>query len=219
MTSDRHDLHIHTDFSDGTSTVEEVVHRAAALRLDKIAITDHFWPSLGSIKGGIRVIEERRQMIHRLRDEYPQLQILDGAEIDVHSDGTMAPVAGGTEQFDVVIGSFHFICDSTTWASIMRRILRENRFHILGHWDGYLSSYRPEDGEVVARLLAEHEVAIEISLRYPTEHEDFLRMARDYGCLFTLGSDSHRLDTVGDIDEIRDLAEALDLPLVSSAYF
>ncbi|MHA1248150.1 MAG: PHP domain-containing protein [Candidatus Thorarchaeota archaeon] len=210
----RHDLHIHTDYSDGASSVEDVVRRAADVGMEAIAITDHFWPSLGSMRGGLSVIESRRQRIESLRTEFPRIAILDGAEVDVNSDGTLAPVAGGFEQFDVVIASFHFGCNSTQWASVIARLLRKHSFDILGHWDGYLTSYRPEDGAAVARLLAEHDVAVELSTRYPVKHEDFLIEARDAGCMFTLGSDSHTIDTVGQVEEQRQMALALGLPLL-----
>ncbi|MHA1770138.1 MAG: PHP domain-containing protein [Candidatus Thorarchaeota archaeon] len=214
MQSDRQDLHTHTTFSDGSNTVEEVIDRAAQVHLDVLAITDHFWPSLGSIKGGINIIEERRAIIEQVASQYPKLRVLDGVEVDIQSDGTFAPVAGGLDQFDIVIGSFHYYCDSTQWASVMLRALRLNSFHILGHWDGYLSSYRPEDGATVAKALAESGVAIELSSRYVTEREDFLIMARDEGCVFTLGSDSHHVSTVGSLDDQRALVRALYLPLL-----
>ncbi|MCF2136666.1 MAG: PHP domain-containing protein [Candidatus Thorarchaeota archaeon] len=210
----KQDLHTHTTFSDGSSTVEEVIGRAAQVHLDVLAITDHFWPSLGGIKGGVEIIEERRTAIEQAASQYPKLRVLDGAEVDIQSDGTFASVAGGLDQFDIVIGSLHYYCDSTQWASIMLRALRLNSFHIVGHWDGYLSSYRPEDGDIVAKALADYGVAVELSSRYVSEHEDFFIMARDYGCVFTLGSDSHHASTVGDLDDQRALAQALDLPLL-----
>ncbi len=210
----RSDLHIHTTFSDASCTVEETVRRAVDLRLDAIGITDHFWPSLGSKKGGLEVILERRALLGQLREEFPSLRILDGAEVDISADGSFAPVAGGLEQFDLVIGSIHFVCNSTQWASIMLRALKKNSFHILGHWDGYLSSYRPSDGAIVARALADHGVAVELSSRYPTQCEDFLELARDEGCLFSLGSDSHYVGAIGQLDDQRALVEAMDLPLL-----
>ncbi|MFX1578334.1 MAG: PHP domain-containing protein, partial [Promethearchaeota archaeon] len=150
MTSGLEDLHIHSNYSDAVSSVEEIVKRAIALKLKTIAIADHFWPSLGSRQGGVNLIEQRRHEIETCRNDYPYIRILDAAEVDIQSNGELAPVAGGLEQFDLVIGSFHWYTDSTTWVSALVKALRRKEFQILGHWDGYLSSYREEDGIIAA---------------------------------------------------------------------
>ncbi|TFF67402.1 PHP domain-containing protein [Candidatus Thorarchaeota archaeon] len=214
MDPTRCDLHIHTDYSDAVCTVSEVVKRAAQMRLQAIAITDHFWPSLGSRQKGKGVIDRRREEIVALRLEHPEMAILDGAEVDINFDGTVAPVAGGLDQFDLVIGSVHRGSDSITWSRAICRVLEKAHFDILGHWDGYLRTYRHSDGTTVAKALAEHEVAIELSTRYPIEYVEFLEIARDMGCIFTLGSDSHSADSIGDLTRPKKLAEAYDLPLL-----
>jgi len=183
------------------------------LHLEAIAITDHFWPSMGSQKGGINIIENRRHEIDTVRSDYPKLSILDGAEVDIQSNGTLAPVAGGLEQFDIVIGSFHWISDSRTWASALTKALQNPQFQILGHWDGYLSSYQQEDGHAVVEALAGTGIAIELNGRYISEQTGFLEMARDCGCIFSLGSDSHSVETIGQLDFQRKLAEDFELDL------
>ncbi|TFG33160.1 PHP domain-containing protein [Candidatus Thorarchaeota archaeon] len=200
MVSYRYDLHIHSNFSDGLASISEITDRANVLRLETIAITDHFWPSLGSRYGGKRIIENRRREIEEQRTDYPNLLILDGVEVDIQSNGELAPVDEGLAQFDLVIGSFHWMTDSTRWVSALQKALKEPKFHILGHWDGYLSSYKEEDGEHAAELLAEAGVAIELSNRYVTEHPDFFNIAKRAGCKFTLGSDSHNKETIGQLD-------------------
>ena len=210
----RYDLHIHSDFSDAAMSIEEIVEQASRRRLHTIAIVDHFWPSVGSTKGGANLIERRRQIIEDQRIEHQNIRILDGAEIDIQSDGSLAPIAGGIEQFDLVIGSMHFSCNSKIWASIIERAAVKSRFDILGHWDGYLINYNDEDGKRVAKALAENNIAVELSLRYETMHSQFLETARDEGCSFTLGSDSHRVGTIGQLVEQVKLAEALELPML-----
>jgi len=207
-------LHIHSNYSDGVSSVGEITQRAAFLKLKTIAIADHFWPSLGSRKGGINIIEQRRHEIETCRDDYPELKILDVAEVDIQSNGELAPVAGGLEQFDLIIGSFHWFTDSTRWVSALVQALRRKEFQILGHWDGYLSSYREEDGRIAAEALAEAGVAIELNGRYSVEHIGFLELANAYGCSFTLGSDSHHVSTVGDLDFQEKLATSMNLNLM-----
>ena len=214
MTRALEDLHIHSNYSDGASSVEEIVQRAASLKLQTIAITDHFWPSSGSQKGGTNLIEQRRHEIVICRDDYPDLKILDAAEVDIQSNGDIAPVAGGLEQFDLVIGSFHWHIDSARWASALVKALRRKDFQILGHWDGYLSSYREEDGWIAAEALAEAEVAIELSGRYLVEHVSFLELAKSFGCIFSFGSDSHQTSTVGDLEFQTKLASDMDLKII-----
>lgn len=213
MFATRYDLHVHSSYSDGNNDISDIIHRANMLHLEAIAITDHFWPSMGSQRGGINIIENRRHEIDTGRSDYPKLSILDGAEVDIQSNGTLAPVAGGLEQFDIVIGSFHWISDSRTWASALTKALQNPQFQILGHWDGYLSSYQQEDGHAVVEALAGTGIAIELNGRYISEQTGFLEMARDCGCIFSLGSDSHSVETIGQLDFQRKLAEDFELDL------
>lgn len=211
----RHDLHIHSKFSDGLASINEITDRAKLLHLEAIAITDHFWPSLGSRHGGRSIIEDRRRQIEKRRLIFPDMLILDGVEVDIQSNGEFAPVDGGLAQFDLVIGSFHWVTDSTHWVSALQKTLRNHEFHILGHWDGYLSSYKEEDGELAAGLLADAGVAIELSGRYVTENPDFLEYAKTAKCKFTLGSDSHNIETVGQLEFQRKLAMDYELEILN----
>jgi histidinol phosphatase-like PHP family hydrolase len=149
-----------------------------------------------------------------MRGEYPQIRILEGAEVDINSDGTMAPVAGGLDQFDIIIGSVHWGSDSRHWASAVTRAADRKCFEILGHWNGYLSSYRPEHGSMVAEALARNKIAVELSARYELRFEDFLTLAKDKGCKFILGSDSHHVSEIGRLKDQIQLANALGLPLI-----
>ena len=215
MTRGLEDLHIHSNYSDGETTIDEIVRQASFLKLKTIAITDHFWPSMGSRKGGKNLIEQRRHEIERSRSDYPKLTILDGAEVDIQSNGDLAPVAGGLEQFDLIIGSFHWGTDSTRWVSTLVKALQKNKFQILGHWDGYLSSYREEDGKVAAESLASAGVAVELNGRYRIENTDFFELAKAAGCIFSLGSDSHFENTVGKLKFQHELATSMDLKLMN----
>ncbi len=185
------------------------------MNLEAIAITDHFWPCLGSRKGGKQLIGQRRDQIWDLRSVFKGLSIMDGAEIDISSNGMPAPISDDLSRFDIIIGSFHTSLSSTQWRSAIQRAVNIWKFDILGHWDGYLSSFREEDGAAVAKILADNGIAIEISARYVTQHPEFFEMARDAGGQFTLGSDAHTVAEVGKLGEQVALARALGLSLKS----
>jgi histidinol phosphatase-like PHP family hydrolase len=208
-----------TRYSDGESSVDEIAQKATYLGLKTIAIADHFWPSIGSRKGGKNLIEQRRQEIKDARLNFPDLKILDGAEVDIQSNGELAPVAGGLDQFDLVIGSFHHFTDSTRWASSLSKAARKKQFQILGHWDGYLSSYKDEDGEIAARVLSDAGVVVELNGRYRIEITDFFETARKAGCMFSLGSDSHHVSTVGRLHFQQKLAESMNLEISPTSDF
>ncbi len=216
MSKGLEDLHIHSNYSDGESSIDEIVQRAAYMKLKTIAIIDHFWPSVGSRKGGKNIIEQRRHEIETSRIDYPHMTILEGAEIDIQSNGELAPVSGGLDQFDLVIGSFHHFLDSTRWASALSKVVRKKQFHILGHWDGYLSSYREADSEIAANALAHAGVIVELNGRYRIEDTDLFETAKIAGCSFSLGSDSHHVSTVGKLDFQYRLASNMELQLVQS---
>ncbi len=213
MDPERYDLHIHSNYSDSSAELREIVRRGIKLELNTIAITDHFWPCIGSRRGKKDLIDHRREKIVGLRKAFPNIRIFDGVEIDIASDGSYSLISGGIDQFELIIGSFHFTLDSTTWRSALQKAVSKWRFDILGHWDGYLTTYRAEDGEAVAQLLAENNIAIELNRRYDTIYPEFLELARDAGCEFTLGSDAHSVRSVGLVKDQLRLAKAMELPL------
>ncbi|MFW9920038.1 MAG: PHP domain-containing protein [Candidatus Thorarchaeota archaeon] len=208
-----YDLHIHSDYSDGLASVRDIAKRASSEGLNTIAICDHFWPCLGSRKAGGKWIEERRDKIWNLRTVFKPLRILDGAEVDISSDGSHAEISAPLDSFDIVIGSIHFSASSTQWRSTIQKALNKWHFDILAHWDGYLTSFREEDGLAVARALADNGVAVELSAHYVSQYTEFFEMARDAGCEFTLGSDSHRLEYIGKLDDQIQQVRSLNLPL------
>ena len=113
----------------------------------------------------------------------------------------------------LVIGSFHWGADSTTWVSALVKSLEKNKFQILGHWDGYLSFYREEDGLIAARALADAGVVVELNGRYRIEDTGFFEIAKSMGCVFSLGSDSHQLSTVGRLSFQNKIAKSMNLPM------
>lgn len=102
----RGDLHVHTRWSDGQQTIEEMAQAAKNLGYEYVAITDHY--SKMPIVNGLNEERLRDQMkeIDRVNDRLNGIHILKGAEVDIAADGALS---GGPilKELDVVVGSIH----------------------------------------------------------------------------------------------------------------
>lgn len=98
------DLHVHTTFSDGRNTPEEMVQAAIAHGLETLGFSDHSYTAFDESwcmkKGDIPAY---RACIGALKERYRgRIKILCGIEQDFYSEEP-------TEGYDYVIGSVHYI--------------------------------------------------------------------------------------------------------------
>ena len=98
------DLHVHTTFSDGRSTPEEMVQAAIAKDMTTLGFSDHSYTHFDT---AYCIPKEKipayRAEIHVLKAKYAgQLEILCGIEQDFYSEES-------TEGYDYVIGSVHYV--------------------------------------------------------------------------------------------------------------
>lgn len=98
------DLHVHTTFSDGKSTPEEVVLAAIAMGMTTLGFSDHSYTAFDErYCVQKKDIQNYRESIAALKEKYRgQIEILCGIEQDLYSG---EPTAG----YDYVIGSVHYI--------------------------------------------------------------------------------------------------------------
>ena len=100
------DLHVHTVFSDGKNTPEEMVLKAIELGMEEIGFSDHSHSPQNegeewSMPRGRE--KEYRAEIARLKEKYKgRVRVLCGTEQDLYSD--VAP-----EGYDYFIGSMHYV--------------------------------------------------------------------------------------------------------------
>jgi len=210
----RGDLHLHSDWSDGGSPIDEMARTAAELGHAYAALTDHS-PRL-TVARGLTPERLRRQLdvVREVGARYAPFRLLTGIEVDVLSDGGLDQEPALLDELDVVVASVHSELRMPADA-MTRRMLRaiENpHTDVLGHCTGryvvdreFLSGRsgqtrsgkaRPEsqfDAERVFAACAEHGVAVEVNSR--PERLDpprrLLRLAVDAGCLFAIDTDAH----------------------------
>ena len=103
----RGDLHMHTMWSDGRDSIEAMVQASRALGYEYIAITDHSQRSAASRNLSVDGVARQADEIARIRDEYPDITILHGCEVDILPDGRLDFADRVLERFDIVLASLH----------------------------------------------------------------------------------------------------------------
>lgn len=207
----RGDLHCHSDWSDGSAPIEEMMSTAAALGHEYCALTDHS-PRL-TIANGLSADRLRRQLdiLDELREKLAPFRILAGIEVDILEDGTLDQDPELLDRLDVVVASVHskLAMDAPAMTRRMVRAVTNSRVNVLGHCTGRLVSgnrgLRAEskfDAEKVFTACREHRTAVEINSR--PERRDpptrLLNLALDIGCDFSIDTDAHapgQLDFLG----------------------
>jgi DNA polymerase (family 10) len=103
----RGDLHMHSTWSDGRDTIEEMVRASASLGYEYIAITDHSQRAGSSRKLALEEIPEQRAELEMVRRQAPSMRILHGIEVDIMKDGTLDFDDETLAGFDIVLASLH----------------------------------------------------------------------------------------------------------------
>ena len=198
----RGDLHSHTDWSDGTTSLEVMARAAAALDLEYLAITDHS-PSLRVANGlSAERLSEQLQLLADVQARASDIRLLAGIEVDILLDGSLDQTPEMFAQLDVVVASVHskLRMERREMTERMLRAIADPHMNVLGHCTGRLvegsRGTRPQstfDAEAVFTACAAHDVAVEINSRPERQDppDDLIQVALEAGCLFSIDSDSH----------------------------
>jgi putative hydrolase len=196
------DLHVHSNWSDGSAPIEEMMLAAKELGHEYCALTDHS-PRL-KVANGLSPERLRKQLdvIDSLRDAIAPMRILTGIEVDILEDGSLDQEDELLERLDVVVASVHskLAMDAPSMTRRMIKAVTNPHADVLGHCTGRLVTggrgIRAEskfDAEKVFTACRDHDTAVEINSR--PERRDpptrLLNLALDIGCLFSIDTDSH----------------------------
>jgi putative hydrolase len=207
----RGDLHTHSNWSDGSAPIEEMMRAAQALGHDYCALTDHS-PRL-TIANGLSPDRLRAQLdvIDDLRERMAPFRILTGIEVDILEDGNLDQEPELLDRLDVVVASVHskLSMDAAAMTRRMLHAVANPHTNVLGHCTGRLvdgnRGLRPEskfDAEKVFTACRDSGTAVEINSR--PERRDpprrLIDLALQLGCIFAIDTDAHapgQLDFLG----------------------
>lgn len=200
------DLHIHSNFIEGESTVEEILSAAESLGYDYIGISDHN-PSVKARGLGVvkKDLERRKDELLKI-SEKAGTEVFNGIEMSITRDGEMSLPDEILETFDYVIASIHTVlgAPSSLQTDRVLRAIRNPFVDIIGHPTGRLLNQREGyelDWEKVFEACLKYDKALEIN-SYPTRLDlpDILvRQAINRGVKLSINSDAHSADSLDNI--------------------
>jgi putative hydrolase len=217
----RGDLHAHSEWSDGTTSIDLMVASALRLGHEYLALTDHS-PRLTIARGlSAERLEEQLAIVETFRDD--GFTLLKGIEVDINEDGTLDQTDEMLGKLDVVVASVHskLKSDPKEMTKRMLGAIRNPHTDVLGHVTGRLvegsRGTRPGstfDAAAVFAECAERRVAVEINSRPERQDppDELIALALDAGCLFSIDSDAHAPGQLSLLDYGAERAERMGVP-------
>jgi len=204
------DLHVHTNWSDGRDSIEEMAKAALALGYEYIAVADHS-PAVG-IAGGLNEekIPKRQEEIERVNTRFEgdriQFRVLNSVEVDIKSDFTMDFSDETLKDFDVVVGAVHskFTQDRETMTKRIVTAMENPHVDIIAHPTGRLLGKRdPYEVDMEQLMAAAKDTGTMLELNSFPERLDLndmhCKMAKDYGVLIAISTDAHATTQMRDV--------------------
>ena len=192
------DLQMHSTFSDGSQSLEDIVQAGIARGYRFCAVTDHSYGL--KIAHGVSMIELARQHrdIDRLNKEYRgRFRLIKGIEANIRPDGSIDMAPEELAQLELVVAAPHSaLRTSADQTARMVKAVNAAGVHILAHPRGRKYGSRPgvsANWDRVFKAAERANVAIEID-GDPSRQDidyDLARRAVTAGCLFALDSDAH----------------------------
>lgn len=194
----RGDLHMHTSWSDGAQSIEEMVIHAQQRGYEYIAITDH--SKYLRVANGLTeaCLRRQREEIDRLNEKYPNIHIFAGVEMDILPDGQLDFSNDFLREMDIVIAAIHSGFNQSN-KEIMTRLhtaLENPYVDIIAHPTGRLIGRRDGydvDVEQLLQKAKETNTTLEVNAN-PNRLDlsaEWIKRAADIGVTLAINTDAH----------------------------
>ena len=193
------DLQMHSTWSDGKNSIEEMVAACAARGYEYMALTDH--SKALAMTGGLdaKRVREQWEEIEEVQALHPEIRILRSQEVDILADGTLDQEDDVLEELDLVVISVHSRFDLPAAEQTARILvaLQHPQVDILAHPTGRLINRRPPfELQIDEVLHCAKENGVVVELNAHPERLDLkdthLVLARELGLKTAISTDAHR---------------------------
>ncbi len=195
------DGHVHSKYSDGTASLEEIMEKAEKLGLSWVAVCDHS-QSL-KVAGGVPIEDlfKKKKRIEELNKRSSKVKLIFGAEVDILSDGTLDYPDEVLKEIDFVIAAIHTGFQQSE-EQITNRIisaLKHPLVHAVAHPTGRVIGERDPYAVNLSKILevaVQYGKALEINAYYKRLdlNDVNARAAKEKGIPLIIGTDAHFID-------------------------
>lgn len=202
----RGDLHLHSNWSDGVNSIEQIAGKAAELGYEYIAITDHS-KSLGIARGlpEERLIQQG-EFIKKLDSQMESLHIFSGIEADILAGGDLDYPDHVLASRDVVVASVHsgFKQEGAKITSRIISAMQNEHVDIVAHPTGRLIGRRDPYAVNMDEVFAAAEkygTALEINAS-PDRldlNDVYVRKAKELGIKICINTDAHEISRMDEM--------------------
>jgi len=191
-------IHCHSNWSDGTNTLEELVAACKENKYEYLVISDHSKAAFYAQGLSQEKIAEQHRLVDALNARHAPFKIFKSIESDILNDGSLDYPDDILASFDLVIASVHSNLKMTE-EKAMQRLMKaiENPYTtIMGHLTGRLLLSRkgyPVDHRRIIDACAAHDVVIEINA-HPRRLDmswQWLQYALSKNVLVSIDPDAH----------------------------
>jgi len=194
----RGDMHMHTTWSDGAQSLEEMVNKVRKKGYEYIAITDH--SKYLRVANGLNEarLKKQHEEIMKLNEKYNDIHIFSGVEMDILPDATLDFSDDFLKEIDFVIASIHSSFNQSQ-DKIMERLFTalENPYvsliaHPTGRLIGKRDGYNPNMEKLIEKA-KETNTALEINAN-PNRLDlaaEWVRKAQEKGVTLAINTDAH----------------------------
>ena len=195
----RGDLHVHSDWSDGALSLEELATKGEGLGYDYILCSDHS-ATLGITHGlDEEKLQQQGHEIERINRKAGTCTLLHGIEVDILSNGSLGLPNHALSDLDLVIASVHSGLkeDRDTMTRRIIMALENENVDIIGHPTGRLLGKRPAFEIDMSRVIdraRDTGTALECNAspwRLDLDDTD-IRHSKEQGVRISIGTDTHR---------------------------
>ncbi|MBD3108371.1 DNA polymerase/3'-5' exonuclease PolX [Bacillus sp. AGMB 02131] len=195
------DLHMHSTWSDGAYSIEEMIEACRAKGYQYMAITDH--SQYLKVANGLTPerLREQIRVIKEYNKKYDDIIILSGIEMDILPDGSLDYDDDLLSEVDFVIASIHSSF-SQSREKIMERLktaLNNPHVDLIAHPTGRLIGRRDGydvDIDELIELAKETNTALELNAN-PHRLDlcaEYLKKAQEAGVSIMINTDAHNID-------------------------